>query len=92
VLVEKFLRAPLNQEKVAFERITLLAWLLPLMVLLTSMTNLLMVFVYQVWFHPWKIIQQQDILLNKDQPSPACQPVFDESLSQEDTPVATVEL
>jgi len=92
VLVEKFLRAPLNQEKVAFERITLLAWLLPLMVLLTSMTNLLMVFVYQVWFHPWKIIQQEDILLNKDQPSPACQPVFNASASQEDTPVAAVEL
>ena len=49
----------MEEEEVAYARVSLLAWVLPLMVLLTTLANFLMVHGYLKWFHPWKVIQQE---------------------------------
>ena len=46
ILVKEYLREPMEEEEAAFDRITMLAWMLPMTVLLTSALDLLMAYSY----------------------------------------------
>ena len=47
------------QETDAFDRLTLLSWLLPAIVAAAALIDLLLILLYLYIFHPWRVIFQQ---------------------------------
>ena len=44
------------EEDEAFDLLTRLSWQLPIFVIASAVTDLVLAFVYLKWLHPWKII------------------------------------
>ena len=47
------------EEDEAFELLTLLTWLLPVIIVTSTTFDLVLAAVYLKWLHPWKIILQE---------------------------------
>ena len=47
------------EEDEAFDLLTLLTWLLPVLVVTSAFFDLVLALVYLKWLHPWKIILQE---------------------------------
>ena len=59
-LVKEFLKPTAEEEK-AFFWMILLAWLLPTIVLVTSLVDLLLMYTYLRFLHPFKIIMEDNV-------------------------------
>ena len=47
------------EEDEAFDLLTLLTWLLPVIIIVSTIFDLVLAVVYLKWLHPWKIILQE---------------------------------
>ena len=47
------------EEDEAFDLLTLLTWLLPVIIIVSAIFDLVLAVVYLKWLHPWKIILQE---------------------------------
>ena len=54
------------EEIAAFELITLLSWISPFLLTIFSLLELVMVYVYQKYLHPWACIFSEEGLTNKN--------------------------
>ena len=56
------------EETAAFELITKLSWIIPLLLTIFSLLELVMVYVYQKYLHPWaSIFAEEDLTNTNDQ-------------------------
>ena len=49
------------EEKEGFARLMFLSWLLPTIVLATTLTDLVLVFLYMRFLHPWRCIIDDEV-------------------------------
>ena len=47
------------EEDEAFDLLTMLTWLLPVIIVTSAAFDLVLAIVYLKWLHPWKIILQE---------------------------------